>query len=90
MTARCRSFAVHAEPVDATVVGTFDASWMNGNPPEPGSRYCLRCAVMLHTSGMFTPTDGTTLPSIEEFLRQAEAQAAGAARADSGRNRSPR
>lgn len=39
----------------------------NGHPPRQGGTYCMRCAVLLHDVGYFTATDGTVLPSAEQF-----------------------
>lgn len=62
----------HTVPTPAEVVGTFDCAWMNGRPPEDDRAYCLRCAALLAEAKMFTPTDGTVLPSIEELLARSD------------------
>jgi hypothetical protein len=69
----CRSNRHLEEPggaVASVVVGTFDASLLNGEDPEPYSHYCLRCAVLLVDAGLFTPDpDQTPVPSVGEYLR---------------------
>lgn len=83
----CRSTIHDDEPEtpDAVVVGTFDCSRLgNGRPPEPGSAYCLRCAVLLTDVGYFTPDDPTVpIPEIGDFLARRD-------RGEIGRNGEPR
>ncbi|GAB2734421.1 hypothetical protein [Nocardioides pakistanensis] len=72
-SARCAS-SDHEPPVPAVVTGTFDCSHVNGRAPKRLS-YCLRCAVLLHEAGMFTPEHPAVLPTIEEFIDARDAQA---------------
>lgn len=66
--------ADHGPPVPAVVTGTFDCSHLNGRAPKRLS-YCLRCAVLLHEAGMFTPEDpDLVLPSVEEFIAVRDAE----------------
>lgn len=48
--------STHTEPVEATVLGTFNPHGYYDQPPQ-AVRYCAHCAEVIGMLGFFTPKD---------------------------------